>query len=553
MKNLVIFFLSLFFILSTFNCTNRDRNKENLPHSKIEMLLMNYADVKLTSDLSSLTENQKKMLPGLFEAAQIIDELFWMQTYGNKDDLLKSIKDENSLKYVMINYGPWDRLNGMEPFIDGVGKKPDGANFYPFDMTYQEFEEFGDLEKYSSYTLLRRNEIGGLQTIAYHKAYNEKLQKIAELMQQASEFADDNELKTYLELRAKALLTDSYFDSDMAWMKMKNNNLDFIVGPTDEIDDRLFWTKSAYQSMILIKDKEWSQNLEKYALLLPYLQKNLPVEDKYITELPGNLSDIMVYDVIYCSGLWNAGSKKIAFTLPRDFLIQSQVGSRKLQFRNVMEAKFEKILKPMSEILIAPGQQKHISFDAFFENTMFYEVGSALGIKNTFNNKGAVRDALKEYYNIIEESKNDILSLFFITKLYEMGELNTGTLMDNYVTYMADIFRSVRFGISNDQGVANMIRFNYFQDAGAFTYDKKAASYTVDFDKMKNAMISLAKEILIIQGEGDYNAAKKLIEEKGFIRDELLNDLYRVQKEKIPKDVAFIQGLNEINLTPGSK
>lgn len=549
MKNIFIVFLTFFFVLSILSCTNKENNKESIPQSKVEKLIQNYADVILTSDLSSLTENQKKMLPYLFEASQIIDELFWNQTYGNKDELFKSIKDENILKYVNINYGPWDRLNGMVPFVDGVGEKAAGANFYPEDMTYQEFEDFNDLGKYSSYTLLRRNEIGGLQTITYHQAYDEKLQKIAELMQKATELADDNDLKSYLELRAKALLTDSYFDSEMAWMKMKNNSIDFIIGPTDEIDDRLFWTKSSYQAMILIKDKEWSRNLEKYALLLPYLQKNLPVDPKYINELPENLSDIMVYDVICCTGLWNAGSKKIAFTLPRDFLIQSQVGSRKLQFKNIMEAKFEKILKPMSNILISQEQQKHVTFDAFFENTMFYEVGSALGIKNTLNNKSTVRDALKEHYNIIEESKNDILSLFFITKLYEMGELNTGTLMDNYVTYMADIFRSVRFGISNDQGVSNMIRFNYFQDEGAFSYNKNSATYTVHFEKMKEAMTKLAKEILLIQGNGDYNAAKQIIDEKGFIRDELLNDLYRVQKERIPKDVSFIQGLNEISLS----
>ena len=538
----------IFFVFLFIDCSEKEKNKEKGPYTKIEKLLMNYADVKLTANLINLSENQKKMLPYLFEAAQIIDELYWIQTCVKKDQLFETIKDENILKYIRINYGPWDRLNGMEPFVDNVGKKPDGANFYPSDMTYQEFEEFGDLEKYSSYTLLRRNEVGGLQTIPYHKAYNEKLLKIASLMQKSAEFADNDNFKTYLELRAKALLSDKYFESDIAWMKMKDNIVDFIVGPIDDIDDRLFWSKASYQSMVLIKDKEWSKNLEKYALLLPYLQKSLPIDAKYITELPKGLSDIMVYDVIYCSGLWNAGSKKIAFNLPRDGQVQQQVGSRKLQFRNIMEAKFEQILKPISNLLINPDQQKHITFSAFFENTMFYEVSSALGIKNTIHNKESIRDVLKDHYNVIEESKNDILSLFFITKLYEMGELKSGSLEDNYVTYMADIFRSVRFGISNDQGVANMIRFNYFQDAGAFSYDNKSNTYTVNFEKMKDAMKALAHEILIIQGEGDYNAAKKLIEEKGFIRDDLLNDLYMVQKERIPKDVVFVQGLSEISL-----
>ncbi|MDX9695780.1 MAG: Zn-dependent hydrolase [Bacteroidales bacterium] len=540
---IVLFFVALI----SSDCADKNKKKENQPQTKIEKQLLNYADVKLNTNLDVLSANQRKMLPYLFEAAKLIDDLYWIQTYGKKEQLFETITDENTLKYVNINYGPWDRLNGNEPFVEGVGKKPDGANFYPADMSYQEFEEFGDLEKYSSYTLLRRNEIGGLQTIPYYKAYDEKLQTIADLMMKAAELTDNGDLKNYLQLRAKALITDKYFDSDLAWMKMKDNVVDFIVGPIDENDDRLFWSKASYQSMVLIKDKDWSKNLEKYALLLPYLQKNLPVDAKYITELPKGFSDIMVYDVIYCTGCWNAGSKKIAFNLPRDGQVQQQVGSRKLQFRNVMEAKFEKILKPMSNLLINPDQHKHVTFNAFFENTMFYEVGSSLGIKETIKNQ-PVRDALKEYYNVIEESKNDILSLFFITKLYDMGELNSGTLMDNYVTYMADIFRSVRFGISNDQGVANMIRFNYFQDAGAFSYDNKTNTYTIHFEKMKQAMNSLANTILVIQGEGNYEEAKKLITEKGFIRDELLNDLYRVQKERIPKDVVFIQGLLELGL-----
>ncbi len=541
--------ISLILIFCVFTqCSKKDKKKELKLQSKIEKLLTNYADVKLETDLSILNENQKKMLPLLFEAAQIIDELYWIQTCSRKDKIKKSITDENVMKYFEINYGPWDKLNGMEPFIDGVGKRPDGANFYPRDMSYQEFDEFNDLEKYSSYTLIRRNEIGGLQTIPYNKAYHEKLVKIAELINKAAELSDNPKLKQYLISRARALLADKYFESDIAWMKMKDNTIDFLVGPIEDLEDRLYYTKTSYQSMVLIKDKQFSKDLEKYSLLLPYLQQNLPVEDKYKKEIPGKLSDIMVYDVIYCSGYWNAASKKIAITLPLDGQVQFKVGSRKLQFKNVMNAKFEKILKPISQLLIAKDQLKHIKSKAFFENTMFYEVASALGLKNTVNGKGSVREALKEQHNVIAESKNDILGLYFVTKLYEMGEMGGGELMDNYVTYMVDIFRSVRFGISNDQGVANMIRFYYFEEMGAFSRDKKDGKYRIHFEKMKEAMLKLSGEILVIQGDGNYEAAKKLVDEKGYIRDELLNDLYRIQREKIPKDVVFVQGLKEIGI-----
>lgn len=548
MQKKIIIIGLLLVSLILFQCSPKTKNIENQPKSKIEKLLLNYADVKLESDLSGLSANQKEIIPLLVEAAQIIDELYWIQTCSKKDEVLSSITDENVKKYFNINYGPWDKLAGMESFIDDIPKRPYGANFYPVDMSYQEFDEFNDIEKYSSYTLIRRNEIGGLQTVPYYKAYNTKLVKIADLLNKAAELSKDEDFKTYLKLRSKSLLTDNYYDSDIAWMKMKNNELDFLVGPIEDTEDRLYYTKASYQSMLLLKDKQSSKDLEKYSLLTQYLQQNLPVDAKYKTEIPGSLSDIMVYDVLYCSGNWNSGSKKIAITLPFDGQVQLEVGSRKLQFKNVIEAKFEKILMPISELLIDEDQLKHVTAKAFFDNTMFYEIGSALGIKNTINNKGSVRDALKDQNNVMAECKNDILSLFFITKLHEMGEMNGGDLMDNYVTYMADVFRSVRFGISNDQGVANMIRFYYFEEKGAFTRNKKG-KYEIDFEKMKKAILSLSEEILTLQGDGNYEAAKKLIDEKGFIRDELLNDLYKLQKQNIPKDIVFIQGLNELGLT----
>ena len=546
-KKIIVLCL-LSFPLLFISCKNRTEKQQPQKQTKIDKLLANYAEVKLKTDLSGLTENQKSMLPLLFEAAKIIDELYWIQTCGNKEKFLNSIDNEKVRKYFYINYGPWDRLNGMQPFIDGVGAKPDGANFYPADMTYQEFDDFDDLKKYDSYTLLRRNEVGGLKTVPYHEAYRNKLVKIAGLMEQAASLAEDGNFKNYLLERAEALLSDDYYQSNNAWMMMKDNIVDFIVGPIEDNDDRLYYSKASYQSMVLIRDVESSKAMEKYSLLVPYLQKNLPVDEEYKTETPGALSDIMVYDVVYCSGNWNAGSKKIAITLPRDGRVQLEVGSRKLQFKNVMKAKFEKILKPIAHLLIDKEQREHVKFDAFFQNTMFYEVGSALGIKKMVTREGTVRDGLKEQHNVIEECKNDILSLFFLTKLHEMGELPETDLMDNYVTYMADIFRSVRFGISNDQGVANMIRFYYFKEKGAFSRNKKSGTYTIDFEKMQNAMLQLAEEILLIQGNGDYEEAKKMVEEKGYIRDELLEDLYRIQKEHIAKDVVFIQGLDVLGI-----
>lgn len=283
------------------------------------------------------------------------------------------------------------------------------------------------------------------------------------------------------------------------------------------------------------------QNVKEFSLLLPYLQKNLPVDDKYKAETPEANSDIVVYDVLYNSGYCNAGNKLIGLNLPIG--TESVVSnSRKVHFKNVMEAKFEKILQPITNLIIDEKQRKHVKFTSFFQNTIFYEISNSLGISQTINGKGSVKDALKEHHAIINVLKNDVLRMFFITKLHEMNELKGVDLMDNYVTHMADVFRSIRFGVTDAQGVANMIRFNYFNEQEAFKYDSKTGTYKINDYKMKKAIESLSKLVLEIQGNGDFDLAAEIIRDKGYIHNELLNDLYRIQRAKIPKDVVYDQG-----------
>lgn len=533
--------LTAFFSLCFFGCqTAHDPAEEASP---IREKVDEFVQVTLTSDLiRTLTDKEKELLSYLFDAAVLMNDIYWMQTYGNREDLFSKIEDKGELEFAKINYGPWDRLHNNEPFIEGFGEKPKGANFYPPDMTGEEFEEFQAEDKTSLYTLLRRDEEGLLITVPYHKAFEEQVAKVSELIKKAAELAEDPGFKNYLILRAEALLTDEYLESDMAWMDMKTNSIDFIVGPIENYEDALFGYKAAHESFILLKDKEWSSKLGKYASILPALQKSLPVEEIYKSEAPGSGSDLGVYDAIFYAGDCNAGSKTIAINLPNDERVHIEKGSRKLQLKNAMRYKFEKILLPISEIIIAEDQQKHITFDAFFENTMFHEVSHGLGIKNTINDKGTVRQALREQYSPLEEGKADILGLYFITKLAEMGEIGERDLMDNFVTFMAGIFRSVRFGVASSHGKANMVRFYYFQEKGAFTRDPGTGTYRVDLIKMTEAMNSLANEILIIQGNGDYEAAKKLLEEKGFIREDLQKDLDRISEAGIPRDIRFKQG-----------
>lgn len=508
--------------------------------------LSTYAPVTLTADISHLSDKEKQMLPLLFEVASIMDDIFWQQTIGDKNTFLSAIKDESTRKFAEINYGPWDRLNGNKSFISEIGEKPLGSNLYPVDITKEEFEALQNPDKSSLYTLIRRNEDSTLRVVWYHEAYASKVQKAAELLKQAAALAEDAGLKKYLELRAEALLTDKYQESDFAWMDMKTSNIDFVVGPIENYEDALNGIKAAQEAYVLIKDVEWSKKLAHFASLLPELQKGLPVDQKYKNEIPGSDADLNAYDVVYYAGDCNAGSKTIAINLPNDEEVQLKKGSRKLQLKNAMKAKFDQILVPISNVLIDESQRKYIKFDAFFANTMFHEVAHGLGIKNTLDGKGTVREALKEQYSAIEEAKADILGLYMVTKLYEMGELNEGEVMDNYVTFMAGIFRSVRFGAASAHGKANMLTFSYFTDNKAFDYNN--GTYLVNFENMKTAVEGLGGMILQMQGDADYNGVKELIATKSVIPNNLQMDLDKLKDADIPVDIVFNQGKSAMGL-----
>lgn len=523
-------------------------NTKKTQETEMQKKVNEFAPVELRVDIISLSDKEKQMLPLLFEIAEIMDELFWLQTYGDKEELLSKINDEATRDFVMINYGPWERLNDNKPFVEGYGEKPLGANFYPKDMTREEFEAFQAPDKTSLYTIIVRNADGKLESVPYHVAYKEKIDKAADLLRKAAELAEDEGLKKYLTLRADALQTDDYFASDLAWMDMKTNNIDFVVGPIENYEDALFNYKAAYEAYILIKDLNWTQKINRFAALLPKLQESLPVEPEYKKEKPGIDSDLGVYEVAYYAGDCNSGSKTIAINLPNDPRVHLEKGSRKLQLKNAMKAKFEKILLPIGNMLIAEDQRDHIKFDAFFENVMFHEVAHGLGIKNLVNGKGTVREALKEMHSALEEGKADILGLYMVSQLAQMGELPEKDMMDNYVTFVAGIFRSVRFGAASSHGKANMVCFNYLKERGAFERIPETGTYRVNYEKMTEAMNSLAKDILTLQGNGDYAAVKKLFEEKGFITDELQADLNRVAEANIPRDINCIQGKELLGL-----
>lgn len=508
-----------------------------------------YQEVTLNTDLSHLSANQKLMLGKLIDASVIMDDLFWKQAYGNnKADFLASISDPKVREYAKINYGPWDRLQADEPFLTGAKEKALGAQFYPHDMTKAELEAAPDtVDKTGLYSVIRRDDKGALISIPFSTIYKTELQQASKLLLEASALADDKEFANYLQMRSVALLNDKFQASDFAWMDMKNNPIDVVIGPIETYEDQLFGYRAAYESYVLVKDLAWSKRLAKFASFLPALQRGLPVDDKFKQETPGTDADLNAYDVIYYAGHSNAGGKTIAINLPNDEEVQLEKGTRRLQLKNAMKAKFDHILAPISKVLIAEEQRKHVTFDAFFANTMFHEVAHGLGIKNTINDKGTVRQSLKEHASALEEGKADILGLYMITELFKQGQISEGVVEDNYVTFMAGIFRSVRFGASSAHGKANMVRFNYFQEQGAFERDANGF-YKVNFKKMAKAMESLSKLILTIQGTGDYDKVAQLIKDTGLIKPELAADLAKLTKANIPVDIDFKQGKNVLGL-----
>ncbi|MBT1064799.1 Zn-dependent hydrolase [Bowmanella sp. Y26] len=514
----------------------------------LESRLDIYYPVDLTSDISHLSARQKQMLGLLIDAAEIMDDLFWKQAFGgDKDSFLAAIENTKVRKFADINYGPWDRLDGDKAFLTDVNEKPLGAQFYPEDMTKAEFEAADFADKQGLYSVVVRDAQGKLSSVPYSKYYQAELTAAADLLRKASALADNTEFAQYLAMRADALLSDDYQPSDMAWMDMKTNPIELVLGPIETYEDQLYGYRAAFEAYVLIKDLAWSEKLAKYAAFLPELQKGLPVEDAYKQEMPGSDADLNAYDVIYYAGHSNAGSKTIAINLPNDEQVQLEKGTRRLQLKNAMQAKFDNILVPIADQLIVPEQRKHITFDAFFANTMFHEVAHGLGIKNTLDGNGTVRQALKEHASALEEGKADILGLYMVQQLLEKGEITEGTLEDYYVTFMAGIFRSVRFGASSAHGKANMIRFNFFAEHGAFARDEQGL-YKVDMTKMAQAIDALSNRILTLQGDGDYAGVNALVADKGIIKPQLAEDLARLTRANIPVDITFKQGKEVLGL-----
>lgn len=497
-----------------------------------------YAVVEVTSPLyDALSENDKKIVSLFRQAGEIMDGLFWKQTFGDKA-LIDALPEGYAKQYAYINYGPWDHLDDNKPFVEGYGEKPLGCQYYPQDMTTEEWNAFEDPDKLNLYTVVRRDENGALKTVWYRDEYKEELEKVCALLEEAAALTDNEGMRNYLTERIKAFRTDDYLASDMAWMDMKDCNMDLVIGPIENYDDHLFEAKAAYECFILLKDEKRSANLAKYVGLLPTLQTMLPCPPEYKTFVPGTSSDLNVYDAIYYAGDCNAGSKTIAINLPNDERVHAAKGTRRLQLYNSMMAKFDKIMAPIGEVLVTPEQQKYLTADAFFWNVTFHEVAHGLGVKQTVNGKGTVDEAMGSEKTTWEEAKADILGLFMVSKLVDMGEITDITKEESIATFIAGIVRSVRFGSASSHGKANMMCYNYMEEHGAFSRDAEG-KYVIDFEKAPAVIDSWAGLILETQANGNFEFAQKYAAEHASVGEALAADIAKVNGAGIPRDIVF--------------
>jgi len=524
--------------------------------SPLAAKIRQFAPTELTADTSHLSDNDRRALDKLIEAAKLLDPLFTRQVWSGNEGLKKKLEADSSpegrerFHYFMINKGPWSRNEKNEPFIEGVPhEKPPQAGFYPDDMTKEEFNAWvaglseADKKRATGFfTVIRRGPDGKLKIVPYHEEYREFLEPAAKLLKEAAELTTNQTLKTFLTKRADAFMTDDYYASDVAWMDL-DAPIDVTIGPYETYEDELFGYKAAFEAFITLRDEAESAKLVKFSGYLQELEDNLPIDPRYRNPKLGAASPIRVVDNVFSSADGNRGVQTAAFNLPNDEQVVKEKGSKRVMLKNVQEAKFKQVLVPISRVVMDPSQQSQIGFDAFFTHILAHELMHGLGPHNI---KIGGRDTnprkeLKELYSALEEAKADITGLWALQYLIDKGSVDRAMERDLYTTYLASSFRSVRFGVNEAHGKGQALQFNYLLDEGAIKADEGAGTFSIDTAKIKEAVRKLASEILTIEAEGSYDKAKALLDKYGVIRPAMQKGLDKLSD--VPVDIEPIFAL----------
>jgi hypothetical protein len=516
----------------------------------LEQKIARFAPTEISADITKLSPGDTKALHKIIEAAQLMDPIFFRQVWSGNAELLKKLEKDTTatgkelLHYFRINMGPWSLLDIDAPFIDGVPKeKPAGANYYPEDMTKEKFTKWIDglnekeREKATGFFyVVRRAADGTMQTIPYSTEYREWLEPAAKLLKEAAQSTGNMTLKKFLTSRADAFASNEYYASDVAWMEL-DAPVELTIGPYETYMDELFNYKAAFEVFVTLRDEAESAKLKKFSGYLQEIENNLPFDAKYSNPKLAAMSPIRVVDVIYSGGEGNRGVQTAAYNLPNDERVIREKGSKRVMLKNMQEAKFNKVLIPISKMVLAQSQQNYVSFDAFFTHILAHELMHGLGPHNIMVNgkETNVRQELKELYSAIEEAKADITGLFALQFLMDKGLLEKKMEEEMYTTYLASMFRSVRFGVNEAHGKGVAIQFNFLLDEGAINIDTAAGTFSTDNLKIKNAVKKLTGEILTIEAEGSYTKANALIEKYAVVRPVMQKGLDKLGS--IPIDI----------------
>jgi hypothetical protein len=506
-----------------------------------------FAPVPIGADLSGLPANERQALARLVEAARLMDGLFLRQVWSGNESLLLGLLEDDSplgrarVHYFLINRGPWSRLDNA-PFLPGVGPKPDEGNFYPAGATKAEVEawmnglpEAEKAEARGFFTTIRRGPDGRFRSVPYSLEYQGELARAAELLKEAAGLTTQPTLKAFLEKRAAAFISNDYYASDVAWMEL-DATIEPTIGPYEVYEDEWFNFKAAFEAFITVKDQAETTKLARFSRELQELEDHLPIDPALRNPKLGALAPIGVVNVVFTSGDANRGVQTAAYNLPNDERVVKEKGTKRVMLKNVQEAKFNRVLLPISKVALPAADRPNVSFDAFFTHILMHELMHGLGPHNikVGGRETTVRQELKETYSSFEEAKADISGLWALQQLVDKGSLDKSLERTMYTTFLASAFRSIRFGLTEAHGRGIALQLNTLLDKGAFKVNPDG-TFTVDAAKIKGAVTDLTRDLLTLEAAGDYAKAKDLLERMAVVRPPVQRVLDRLKA--VPVDI----------------
>jgi hypothetical protein len=556
---LTIFVLTIFAFTAMATAQKNPAPPSSFPDAdELNRMAARFAPAHLEVDTSGLSAGDKKALAKLVAAGKIVNHLFMQQFWSGDLALYQKLQQDHTplgkarLHYFWINKGPWSEIDEHKAFLPGVpAKKPEGANFYPEDMTKDEFESWAKAlypeskaQAEGFFTVVHRGADKKLKMVPYSVEYKADLTRAAALLREAASLTDNATLKKFLTTRAEAFTTNNYFDSDMAWMDL-DAPVDVTIGPYETYNDELFGYKAAFEAYINVRDDKESAKLAFLGEHLQEIENNLPEDPQYRVAKLGAAAPIRVVNEVFAAGDGAHGVQTAAYNLPNDDKVVQQKGAKRVMLKNIQEAKFKSTLQPISKVVLQPSAQQDLSFELFFTHIVAHELTHGLGphqIKISGRDTNP-RMELKDLYSAVEEAKADVTGLFALQ--YLMTQADKGAIQAPlphgpdaerklYTTYLASSFRTLRFGLQDSHAKGMAVQFNYFLDKGAFVANADG-TFSVDLSKIKDAVAGLDRELLTLEATGDYAGTKKMMGEMMVLRPEVKNALERLKG--VPTDI----------------